>query len=235
MQFIRHRLTLALGLVALAGLAFATIAPSAEAHERRTVAGKYTFVVGFLNEPALIDQPNGIDLRVSNAQTGDPVEGLEKTRKADLIVGGATKTVDLRARFGMKGAYTADLIPTKTGTWNFRFYGNIEGTPVDEKFESGPGRFNDVQNTNDLEFPVQTPSLSELAAQVQRQGTPAEAGAANSAPAPDVQRALDRADSARTTGIIFGAAGILIGLAGVGLALVAMRARRAASGRQEPV
>src|SRR5436190_24251861 len=105
------------GAAALAALVIVGTShvPGASAHERRTVAGKYTFVVGFLNEPALIDQPNGIDLRISNAQSGDPVEGVEKTLKADLVVGGATRTVDLRSRFGMKGAYTADLIPTKTG------------------------------------------------------------------------------------------------------------------------
>src|SRR5829696_3240644 len=97
------------------------VVPGATAHERRTVAGAYTFVVGFLNEPAYLEEPNAISLTVTNAQTNQPVEGVEKTLKVDATVGGETRTFDLRARFGQPGAYIADLIPTKTGTWAFRF------------------------------------------------------------------------------------------------------------------
>lgn len=47
----------------------------ASAHESRTVAEKYRFVVGFITEPALLEQPNGVDLRSTNTQTNQPVEG----------------------------------------------------------------------------------------------------------------------------------------------------------------
>jgi hypothetical protein len=224
-------------LTALALVGISSI-PTASAHETRTVAGKYKFVVGFLNEPALLEEPNGIDLRISNAQTNDPVEGLEKTLKADIIVGGQTKTTDLRARFGMKGAYTADIIPTKTGTWSFRFYGTVEGAQVDEKFESGPGRFGDVEAKSNIQFPNQEPSIAELA---QQGGRPSDAGAQPVTASPDVQKALDRADSAKNTAIGFGVVGIVIGLAGVGLAWYALRSRSGAAGgngsggRPEPV
>jgi hypothetical protein len=211
-------------MAALAALALLLLSgtSTASAHERRTVAGKYVFVVGFLNEPALVEEPNGIDLRVTNAQTNEPVEGLEKTLKAEIIVGDQKKTVDLRARFGQKGAYTADIIPTKAGTWAFRFFGTVEGTPVDERFESGPGRFNDVQPKSDLQFPVQLPTLAELAQQ--RAGAP-EASAQQPVSPTDVQRALDRANTALRAGMILGLLGIGVGLVGVGLALRAQRGR----------
>ena len=228
---------LAVGLAALALLG--PLSPSARAHERRTVAGKYTFVVGFINEPALLEEPNGIDLRITNAETNEPVEGVEKTLKADVTVGGQTKTFELRPRFGQRGAYTADLIPTKTGTWVFRFHGEIEGTRIDERFESGPGRFNDVQPKTDLQFPVQEPSIGELAQQLQRPGQPADRAAPPADLSPDVQRALERASSARTTAIAFGVGGIAIGLLGVALAIYALTSRRAtdreAAGPSEPV
>ena len=198
----------------------------AAAHERRTVAGNYLFVVGWLTEPALLEEPNGVDLRITNAQTNEPVEGVEKTLKADITAGGQTKTFELHARFGQRGAYTADIIPTRAGAWTFRFYGTIEGTPVDERFESGPGRFNDVQSANELQFPSKVPSVGELA---QKVGQPAEATTQPAGPAPDVQRALDRADRARTTAIAFGAGGIAVGLLGVALAAYALASRR---GRQ---
>ncbi|MBI3913924.1 MAG: hypothetical protein HY327_07030 [Chloroflexi bacterium] len=138
----------------------------ASAHERRTV-GKYEFVVGFLNEPAYIGQPNAASLAVTDTETKKPVEGLEKTIKVEIIFGGKTLPLDLRARFGQPGAYVADFIPTKAGTYIFRFTGKIDALNVDEKFESGPGRFNDVQDTTALQFPEKLPAPLDVAAQVQ--------------------------------------------------------------------
>lgn len=238
---ILRRFTMPLAAVAAALTIAALAAPSASAHERRTVAGKYTFVVGFLTEPVLLDEPNGIDLRITNAETNEPVLGVEKTLKADMIAGGQTKTVDLKARFGQQGAYTAELIPTKTGTWAFRFFGTIDGQQIDERFESGPGRFNDVQATADLQFPTKVPSISELAAQVER-GAPAET-AQTPAQSAEVQKALDRADSARTMGIALGSIGIVAGLLGAGLGLYALTRRQGGAGsgptsagtRSEPI
>lgn len=228
-----HAIRLAAAVAAAVALATVFV-PSVDAHERRTVAGRYTFVVGFLEEPALLEQPNGIDLRITNAQTNEPVEGVERTLKADLIAGGQTKTVELRARFGQRGAYTASVIPTKTGTWVFRFYGEIEGIRIDERFESGPGRFNDVENPATLQFPVMVPSVGELAGQ----RASGEAGA-RSETAPDVQRALDEAASARRIGIGFGLAGLAAGVLGLGLAAYALTSRRregrSRGGRSEPV
>ena len=74
---------------ALAGLALAVAGLPAvvSAHETRTVAGKYKFVVGFLTEPPIGNQPNGIDLTVTDASSNQPVLGLEKTLKAQILVG----------------------------------------------------------------------------------------------------------------------------------------------------
>lgn len=218
---------------------FSSVARPAAAHERRTVAGLYTFVAGFIAEPVFLEEPNGIDLRVSDAQSNEPIEGVEKTLKADITAGGQTKTVELRARFGQKGAYTSDVIPTKDGQWVFRFYGTVNGTAIDERFESGPGRFNEPQSKAALQFPVQQPSVADLAARLER-GQPAESGQA-SGTAPDVQRALDRADDARNTAITFGLAGVGIGVLGTVLAAYALLSRRnrgvsgSTGGRSEPL
>jgi len=136
------------------------------AHEQRTV-GNYNFVVGFLNEPAYVGLPNGLDLRISNKDSGKPVEGLEKTLQAEFIFGSKTMPLTVKARFGQPGAYTADLIPTKAGTYIFHIFGTVEGQKVDEKFESGPGRFNDVQEMTPLQFPDKVAPAADIAAQVQ--------------------------------------------------------------------
>jgi len=215
-----QRFTAVAALAAAFLLLSLSAARDVAAHERRTIGGgKYTVVVGWLNEPSLLEEPNAISLTVANAQTNEPIEGVEKTLKVDATAGGQTKTFDLAARFGVRGAYVANLIPTKAGGWVFRFRGDIEGTPIDERFESGPGRFNDVEPKAALEFPAQVPSIGELASQVQPGNQPG--GQAT----PEAQRALDRADSARTLAITFGVIGTLIGLAGLATALYALRAR----------
>ncbi len=125
---------------------------AASAHERRAV-GKYQLVVGFVNEPAYVNQMNAIDFRVTNTETNKPVEGLEKTVKSEVIVGGKTLPVTLATRFGQPGAYAGYFLPTKPGTYIFHFTGDLEGTKLDERFESGPGRFGDVEDTTALQFP----------------------------------------------------------------------------------
>ncbi|HZR98844.1 MAG TPA: hypothetical protein VFE37_09070 [Chloroflexota bacterium] len=198
-----QRLTRLIGIVVLAGLALGFLAPArASAHERRSVAGDYTFVVGFLKEPAVEGDTNGIDLRVSKA--GDqPVEGLEKTLKAEVIVGGATLPLELKPRFRTPGAYDADFVPTRPGGYTFHFSGTVEGQPVDERFESGPGRFNDVQAVAPMQFPDKVPAGVEL------------------------QRALAAAEGRAATATTLATIGLIAGLAGLALAAWALLGRRA--------
>ena len=199
------RIARLLGIVALAGLALGFLAPgSASAHERRTVGGDYTFVVGFLKEPAFEGETNGIDLRVSTP--GDqPVEGLEKTLMAEVIVGGATLPLELRPRFRTPGAYNAEFVPTRPGAYIFHFSGSVEGKPVDERFESGPGRFNDVEAVAPLQFPDKVPAGVEL------------------------QRALAASESRAATATTLATIGLVAGLAGLALAAWALLSRRAAA------
>jgi hypothetical protein len=140
---------------------------SASAHERRDV-GKMQFVVGWIVEPSLLGEPNGISLAVTDKASGQPVEGAEKTLKATVAFGGGQpREFPLRARFGQKGAYTADVIPTRAGSYVFTFTGTVGDQPVNERFESGPGRFDEVQPLDRLQFPQPVPPASELQAQVE--------------------------------------------------------------------
>src|SRR5207249_9204931 len=113
--------------------------------------------------------------------------------------------------------------------------GAIDTQNVNETFQSGPNRFDDVVSAVDVQFPVKVPSVSELAAQVQGAKTDAGSAPATSAPvAPassaDAQRALDRADSARSLALGLGIGGIVVGLAGLVVAFFALRARGASAG-----
>ena len=140
-------------------------ASPALAHERREV-GPYVFVAGFLTEPAFAGAVNGVDLRVSDPRTSPatPVEGLQETLRVEVFHAGLTTPLRLsfRARFGQPGAYAADFVPTRAGGYTFRITGTIGDLNVDERFESGPGRFNDVESQAALQYPDRVPAGAEL-------------------------------------------------------------------------
>src|SRR5439155_10802886 len=154
-------------------------------------------------------------------------EGLDKTLKAAIAFGGGQpKDFPLRAVFGKPGAYTADVIPTKAGSFIFTFTGAINSTPVNEKFESGPGRFDDVQDTAKLQFPDTAPAPAQMATSVKAAQDQAQAADAR-ASAAEGQIGQARA---------FGIAGTVIGLIGLGLAAYALTAaRRPAAPATRPV
>lgn len=187
-------LTLLLALTAL----FPVVAL---AHERRTV-GRYTFLVGFLNEPAIQGEPNGLDLTITDA-SGKPVVGAEKTLKVAIAYGGGQpRSLELEPSDEAPGHYTASVIPTKAGSYSFIFSGSLHGEPINARFESGPGRFDDVISPTTLEFPVSVPAPADLVQQTQ---------AANAT----AQAALQRAT-------LLGLAGVALGLIGLVVAIVAL-------------
>jgi hypothetical protein len=153
--------------VAVVVASLGIFASPAAAHERRAV-GPYTFVVGWIVEPAYVGQLNALDLTVTETASTKAVEGLEKTLKADLITGGGAATVPLAiaARFGLPGKYQGQVVPTKVGDYTFHVTGTVGTLAVDEKFESGPGRFGAIEDIAPLQFPNKVPSNSDLASKL---------------------------------------------------------------------
>ncbi len=210
---IRRSLMIAAFALLAASLALAGLEPGiARAHERRTVS-KYQLVVGFENEPAVQGELNGASLRVTVPDEGGrPVEGLADSLRVQVAFGGGQpKAFPLRAVRNDPGAYRADFIPTRAGTYIFTFSGTIEGTDVNERFESGPGRFNDVDPAESIQFPEPVPLANDVAR---------TARAANERAA----EAEAAAASSRTIGI----AGVGVGILGVllGAAALATSANR---------
>ena len=143
---------------------FAIYSGIAAAHERRMV-GPYQFVVGWLNEPAYIGLMNSLDMRISDTRVtpAKAVEGLEKTLTVDLQTGGlGSLPLTVTARFGTPGAYNGYVMPTATGTYTFTIKGKIETLDVNEKFESGPGRFGDIESTTAIQYPNKVPAADDL-------------------------------------------------------------------------
>ena len=153
---------LAVGVVT-ALMLVAMLAGLALAHERRDVGGKYSFVVGWTGESAYAGQMNGVSLNVTNTETKAPVEGLEKTLKVEIIQGAQKRELPLRAVFRQPGVYAADVVPTKEGDYRFRFFGTIEGTQIDESFDSADGKFDGVKSSQAIVFPGDATNSAQAA------------------------------------------------------------------------
>jgi hypothetical protein len=171
----------------------------ASAHEQRDV-GDYTFTVGFLEEPVFTGQKSGLDLRVARGE--EPVEGLEETLRAEVSFSGQSRELEISPVFGQPGAYRSVFFPTAAGPYSFHVTGEIEGTPIDETFSSGPDTFGEVEDVAGGQFPVQYPATGDVVRD-------AEAGA-------------DAATTA-TIGLVLGGAGLLVGLVALGLTIARRR------------
>jgi hypothetical protein len=177
----------------------------ASAHEHRT-AGDYEFVVGFLNEPAIIEEPNGLDLRVSKGH-GDqatPVEGLDKTLKGEVTFGGQTMPLEINPVFNKPGSYKSNFIPTAEGAYTFHVFGMIENQPVDEKFTSSPTTFSEVGSRSAISFPNKVETV----------GT--------------VEQTATNASSAADTAKMYGLAGLGVGVLGLIVGIAALMSARGA-------
>lgn len=158
-----------LHLLGVGSLALATliVVSVVSAHEQRTIAnGKYDVEVGWLNEPTVVNQPNGATIEIHKAGAGDAITGVESTLKVDIAAGGKDEgTFLLHTVPGKPGLYAADYTPPVIGSYVFTFTGTIEGNTINEKFESGPGRFDDVVTAE--EAAKITPQSDEASAATQ--------------------------------------------------------------------
>jgi hypothetical protein len=129
----------------------------ASAHEHDTFiinGSTYSFVVGSLNEPLVVDDKTGLDLTITKgggamtmSADGDmdgapaaavPVTGLENSLKLELVAGSAKKSLDISPQYGKAGAYTAAFYPTVATTFSYHLTGEIDSTPVDLTFTCVP-------------------------------------------------------------------------------------------------
>lgn len=171
------RMLAAMAALAIVVSSFAWSSNVALGHERRVV-GPYTFVVGWLNEPAYVNAMNSLDLTVTETTGAKAVEGLDKTLKADVTFGGSStpQPLTLAARFGQPGKYSGFVLPTKVGEYIFHIVGTVGTMNVDEKFESGPGRFGSIESTDPLQYPAKVVPNADLGARLDQLQTLVIAG-----------------------------------------------------------
>jgi hypothetical protein len=229
-------------LVASTALAAPTLAHTG--HE----IGPYVLEVGWLNEPTFVGQPNAVQVTITTHDTAKPVLDLGPE---DLAVVVSTAGVDsgslsFEPAFdaeeleGSLGEYDAAIVPTAPGDYSFHITGTIHGTAVDLTVASGDETFDAVVTSTDLEFPAKVPTLTEVGTRLDRiddriaalqSAAPGGDGALKAAQdaAAAASAASATANTAMTIGVAIGAAGLVVAVLSL---FVALRATRRSQGER---
>ena len=235
---LRLRAVLRLGLAAAALASSLAFAPVVSAHSHVAI-GDYHLTIGWMNEPTLVGQPNGVEVLVEDDDE-NPIVDLGGDSLAVIVSTGEQETESLpltpafstEGGFGTPGQYTAELIPTLPGEYTFHFTGSIRDEPVDVSITSGDDTFSPVSSTSELEFPIKVPTLADVAIRLERidgrmaelaATDPGDALAAAQAATEAARAATASADRAMLLGLVIGGAGVLIGAIALVLALRAGR------------
>ncbi|HVL04479.1 MAG TPA: hypothetical protein VM388_00715 [Acidimicrobiales bacterium] len=197
----------ALGSALLVG----PLASGASAHERRTV-GTVQMVVGWLNEPAYAGFLNAVQLRVSDG--AGPITDVGDALKVEVTFGDQKAgPLPLAPAFGSPGEYRSPMVPSRPGTYTFRFVGTVKGQQIDESFTSSDRTFDSPQDAAEIQFPVKDPSPGQLATRIERvEPRIEEVRTAATSQAGDAESAATRATVLAVLGLVVGAAGLASGV-----------------------
>lgn len=211
----------ALGMIVV-GLVSLSAAPAVAHGDTEVGDGDLVLGIGFLEEPAFMGSPNGVQLTVE--RDGQPVTDLKPGDVEVEITFGDETSEPMRFEplFGVPGDYVAPFVPSQPGRYTFRVFGSIDGEEVDEEMSSGDATFATVGDPAELTFPaVDAPSNDELATRIDQEAARSADGVAAAEAA--ATSAEDAASSARTVGMI----GVVLGAIGVIAAIIAMRRKAA--------
>jgi hypothetical protein len=201
----------------------ALVAAPASAHAERK-AGKYTFVVGFGDEPAYAGAPNSLQVIISRGgQPATDLAGQLDKLKAHLYYGGKVdpnaEMVELPLAphfgegWGTPGDYRSFFVPTQAGGYTVHLNGRLGAQKIDLAVPSGPETFGDVNDPAKAAFPAaKDPTTAQLAERLDREATRLTATMAAATAAQ--QAAKETADQARLLalgGLIVGAIGLIVG------------------------
>jgi hypothetical protein len=218
-----HRLIITLGV--LGGSVAATVsllAAPALAHAETDV-GPYSVAIGLGSEPAYVGFPNSVEVIIHERASDRGVLTAADTLKATVTFGSRSMPVSLDPNFdedsgGSPGDYRGAFVPTQPGEYTIHVEGKIDDTPIDETFTSSPTTFDPVTDPATIEFPTLIPTVTELAAKLDREIPRVQALAASR-----VRSASGSASTAKTLAVV----GILVGVMGLGAGAVGLaRTRR---------
>lgn len=101
--------------------------------------GEYRLEIGWMNEPVVSGETNGIEFLVSHLEPGlelkeqkfdDGVSGLEKSLKIELLFKEEKIILSLSPDHNIPGKYYAFVNPTVSGFYQVNILGHIDQTPI---------------------------------------------------------------------------------------------------------
>lgn len=211
---------------------FASSLRPAMAHEE-IVQGDIKIVGGWVNEPPVVGQFNGIELKITRVSDSQPINNALAQLDVSIKKGAPTKSLDFQPQ-EEPGSYAAEILPTQTGQYMVVMRGTIAGQTIDGQIE-----IQDVSDTAVFAFPPSTSGgpiqqevidqlqtvISDLASQVDEANIVAEdaktAAADASKASADLKMAADRA-------YLFGMIGVGVGVAGIAIGIAALSRREKA-------
>jgi hypothetical protein len=117
------------------------------AHEE-VVFGDISIVGGWVDEPPLVNELNGIILNITQVLSGQPVNNALAQLDVTLQKGADSKPLEFQPS-EESGVYTATILPTQTGQYAIVMRGTIAGQAIDGQIE-----IEDVEDTARFTFPT---------------------------------------------------------------------------------
>lgn len=139
------RTTLIAILVALLMPTIADAAPIT-----RTVGDRYEITAGFMYEPAILGDTNGVRLQITD--DGEPVTGAQGELTVQVEFMEAVRVLNMYEVPGEPGVYTGVFIPMQEGEFIISVAGTLDGVEINERFTVADGLVNVTPRT-DYEFP----------------------------------------------------------------------------------
>ena len=136
------------GLAIVAAMITALLLVNGALAHTRIVQGEYAFVLGWLDEPPVVDVKNAALIAITTASDNQPISGAEGTLTAQIQYGGKTRDLILRPLAGSPGTYVGDFIPTRRGTYTLNIGGMLNHQPIEVS-----GDIEEVGSTASLAFP----------------------------------------------------------------------------------
>jgi hypothetical protein len=101
--------------------------------------GEYRLEIGWMNEPVVSGETNGIEFSVNRLESGlelkeqkfkEGISGLEKSLKIELLFKEEKIKLSLSPDHNIPGKYYAFVNPTVSGFYQVNILGHIEETPI---------------------------------------------------------------------------------------------------------
>jgi hypothetical protein len=130
------------------------------AHEQ-LVAGKFALTVGWAEEPVYSGLKNAVEIHVTD-RAGGAVRDLKASLSVEVSFGDQRMTLPLLPMRERPNTWYASLMPTRAGTYAFRFTGTLNEQPVDVTSVCSEKTFDCVVDVAAVQFPAKDPPTGQL-------------------------------------------------------------------------